>query len=527
MNNENTVFENRLPSLKDELCVWAPPVKLSGESDISEEYILPDYLPDIRKILLVKSIITNKEISATEGSVGIDGNVSLNVVYVGNSGEIGCIKQTYSFSDNIRSENIYDDSVISSVFELKNRSVRAMGPRKLVIKCKVAYDLSVRNKLCVSPRLVGGSGIEDEFSLERKISEIEGANHLHFLESDIRVSEDVEYRGKEPISDLVSYEVQPFVTECKYVDGKVNIKGQAKLWCLIACGKDDSVYYEVVEKSIPINHSFEAALPGGLWNVGAVIEMGETECGLANDSYGECRLIQLDFDCIADVNAISNETILFTDDVFSTKYDYRTDKKSVSTEKLAKMLCANFSASGNGELGGAENEVYSRIFMTSSDVDMRLENVKNGRGIFVGECNMKVVAEGDNGNYVTGEFSFPIKYECSVPDIDEYTAVCNCRLLDSRVSLDGNKINANVEVGINATVLERITADTVDTVTIDKDSPINNARDNMMVLYYPEIGETLWDVAKKYSVSRAALEKANNKSLSENLPRVIIIPSNN
>ena len=190
MNNENMI----IPSFKDEFCVWSEGVKATVEYDVSEEYILPDYLPDIRKILLVNAKVEENDGFIQEGKAEYSGDVVFNVVYIGDTGQIKFVTQAYPYTNYLADEGIYDDSVIEAVTRVDNRSVRAVSPRKLLLKGKVVTDISIFNKLCVSPRLVGGSGVEDEFTLERKTDRIDCVNYMQFTESDIRVSEDIEYK---------------------------------------------------------------------------------------------------------------------------------------------------------------------------------------------------------------------------------------------------------------------------------------------------------------------------------------------
>ncbi|MBE6717773.1 MAG: DUF3794 domain-containing protein [Ruminococcaceae bacterium] len=526
MNSKNQNLENMKTSLKDEFCVWSEVGGTVLENELSEEYILPDYLPDIRKILLVKTKAEEDDIFTEDGRAEIGGRVVFNVIYLGDTGEIKCVNQSYTYSNFTNSDNIYDESIIDIQTSLKNRSVRALSPRKLMMKVKVVSSVSVRNKVCVSPRLIGTTSVEDEFTLERKINEIECVNFIQFNESDIRVSEDIDYKGQKPIGDLIAHDADVIPTECKYNDGKLYIKGVARVWCLISeASEDENKKYEVIERNIPITHTSDVSLPNGEWNCYMQLDMGDFECSVANDSYGESRVIEVDLVCRAKIKAISNENSVFTDDVFSTAYEYANTYKRVNTERLLKTSCANFSVSGSGEIPKTEGASFDRVILSSVDVDMASVDVSQGKAVFNGECNVKAVVSDKDGSYVNTEFSFPVRYEMPIGDVEKYRCRCDGTVLDSRVSLDDNKLNVNAEIGINYELFENVSADTVEVVAINKSQPLQNVNEKVMVLYYPDKNETLWSVAKKYNVSRASLENVNNKQLSEGLPRVIVIPT--
>ncbi len=529
MTNEN-IRENSIKrSLKDEFCVWSEIGKTTSDCDVNEEYILPDYLPDIRKLLLVKVKTGNSDLFKEDGRAEITGDITFNVVYLGESGEIKCISQTYPYSSIAAIEGIYDDTVIEENTNIKNRSIRALSPRKLMLKAKVQTDIKAYNKLCVSPRLVGSDGIQDEFTLERNISKIDCINYIQFQENDIRVSEDIEYKGRQPITELICSDVDVFATECRYSDGKLMIKGIANLSCLVCISGDEEVkQYDVVEKTIPVSHSAEISLPAGDWKCRSNFILGGFECSVANDSYGEARTIEVDFSCRADITAMANEESHFTDDVFSTAYEYSNKYMQLYTDRLIKSNSINFSVDSSNEVNKGEGEDYRDVFMSSAEADINAFEIKNGKGVFSGECSVKAVISNTDGGYMNCEFSFPIRYEVALEDSDDdklYSHTCNCDVIDLKISFDGKKIGVNAEIGLNYAIFEKIFANTVETVSIDKENPLKRPNEKVMILYYPEANETLWSISKKYGISCADLEKANNKLLEDTLPRVMIIPT--
>ncbi len=525
MTNEYSGFDNMKTSFKDEFCVWSSVGNFSAENDVNEEYILPDYFPDIRKILLVKANIQNSEITADSSKANISGELYFSVVYLSEDGEIKCIGQYYDYTNKIVDEAIYEDSVLNGRSFIKNRSVRALSPRKLLIKAKIGTDLSVYNKLCVSPRLVGSEGVEDEFTLERKMNEIDCVNFIKFSEGDIRVSEDIEYTGKMPIGEIISSDVELYNTDAKYSDSKLNIKGNAKFTCLFALNsEDEQKQYEMYEKIIPINKTCDLNLPTGEWKINCNLMLGAFECSVANDSYGEPRIFELDFSASANMIAMSNEKTYFTDDVFCTLYEYSNKYKTVNTQRVNMQDNVNFSVSGEGELPETDGQAESILMYEAIPQINSMEN-KAGKVIFNGETNVKLVVNTNENGYVNTEFTFPFKYEMQSTNNVSDKYMCDCYILDMKMRLDKNKINANAEIGLNLALFEDVSANAVESININKNNPIERQNEKVMFLYYPEENESLWSIAKKYYVSPKEIEKANNKNLSEILPRVIVIPA--
>jgi hypothetical protein len=79
---------------------------------------------------------------------------------------------------------------------------------------------------------------------------------------------------------------------------------------------------------------------------------------------------------------------------------------------------------------------------------------------------------------------------------------------------------------MNVALLENVNEKTVESVTIDKSSPFEKPAEKVMILYYPENSETLWSIAKKYVIPREEITKLNRIENTNQLPRVMLIPTN-
>jgi LysM repeat protein len=63
----------------------------------------------------------------------------------------------------------------------------------------------------------------------------------------------------------------------------------------------------------------------------------------------------------------------------------------------------------------------------------------------------------------------------------------------------------------------------VQKLAVYKDKPILREKEASLVLCYPAPTDSLWDIAKKYSTTTAAIMEANSIS-AETTPAVVIIP---
>lgn len=525
MNNEIMTGEKMNRFSKDEFCVWSEAEDISLESDINEEYILPDYLPDIRKILLVKTNVKDSETELFDGRIEQSGKIEFKIVYSSDEGQIKCVNLTYSFDGKAYSENVYDDSVMNEKVSVVNRTVRAVSQRKFAIKARVITEIKVFNKLCVQPRMIGGSGIEDEFTLERKINALDCINFVKFNESDVRVSRDIQLQGNEQPLEIVYYNVDIFDDGTVYSNDKCEIKCIAKLCCMYSFDAGDGkIGYSVIERNIPIMQTVERKLPRGEWVLYPKMNVNAVECAIANDSMGEMRMLELDFSFDADVFGFGNQRTEFTDDVYSTKYGYENKYRTVTTRKLTDHLKTNFSISGEYEIKNSENKP-KEILDFSAYAEIISVNTKDGKAELSGNTNVKAVMKSENGEYSTEEFVIPWKYTCKYNGDGEVIYSGDANVIEIKLKTDGEKIYANSEIGLDVGLFENVSVKSVENITIDKSAVSVESKERETILYYPEKNELLWDIAKKYGISPELIIKANKFDLSGEMPKVIVIPA--
>ena len=118
---------------------------LSGENVFCEctgEFTLPDYLPEIRKIIRIdgKAIPSGKFLSSSKAEFA--GIVAYTIIYSCAEGELASCSLScdYEFSCNIPSNDLGDLSIIVDT-ELDNTVCRLSGPRKLSLRS------SIKNKV--------------------------------------------------------------------------------------------------------------------------------------------------------------------------------------------------------------------------------------------------------------------------------------------------------------------------------------------------------------------------------------------
>lgn len=86
---------------KDELMIYQKRCDTENTVDVSEDFVLPDYCPEVRRVLGVtaRASVGGKYLSGEE--LEADGDVTYTVVYMGGEGEICQSSRTSAYTGHI------------------------------------------------------------------------------------------------------------------------------------------------------------------------------------------------------------------------------------------------------------------------------------------------------------------------------------------------------------------------------------------------------------------------------------------
>ena len=129
---------------KDTLTTSTVVFKGTEEQPVDIDFTLPDYCPDIQRILKCQICpkITSKNISADR--LDVDGTTFVKLMYVDSvNGKIHCFEHSLPFSTSFNLKSIPDDVVSVGKSKVEYVNCRAVSPRRLDIHG--AFSLSAKH----------------------------------------------------------------------------------------------------------------------------------------------------------------------------------------------------------------------------------------------------------------------------------------------------------------------------------------------------------------------------------------------
>lgn len=218
-------------------------------AEVGCDYVLPDYLGDVRKILFTEARCLPLPTYMSGDELSTSGAVEFRMIYTDSEGQISSFSFTgdYESCERISQETspeIFSESEVSSF------SMRLLGPRKISAKARVvtsvrlAFDETL--ELC-------GTGAELS-SLERATRPVTVMNPVSGESCEREYAEAVTMLEGVTLDEtrVIHEHAEHRITECRATSGEVYVSGEHIVSAIIAIGDAPAALYE---KRIPFAES--------------------------------------------------------------------------------------------------------------------------------------------------------------------------------------------------------------------------------------------------------------------------------
>ncbi|MBR2926449.1 MAG: hypothetical protein IKC31_02600 [Clostridia bacterium] len=468
-------------------------------ADLSEDLSLPDYQPEIKRLLRVRATVHPADKYLGAGEAEFSGNVDYCVLYAGNDGALYSLSESgeYRFSVPMEGANAIDlgEGIVCDVQITPDMVTgRVAAPRKLGIKCRLRARV----------RMLGVQQMENALPKDSEgVEALRGSATVAriFLGTSDGISLGDEITMDLPDTDLrvIASEGQIFVTEASAGSGVVNCRGEVCLKLLVS-EEGEGMRPMTLLRRIPFSQ--EVPVDGAEVNcdctahgictaIGVTVEEGKLLCDVT------LRL---------QARAQRNEEISFLRDVYSTKRECQGRIESFTLPQAISAIGGNFSVNQTMTLEEAGIRANQSIWDASATAILAGMEQERGKVYLTGRlrCHAVLLCEGEVS---AQEFEIPFRYANDLPQgatVTDYQATPT--VLSCRVRMDGERIHADAEVAISATLMGEKTVQML-TEALFGDAIAHKACS--YTVCYPSREDTLWSVAKRYHKPIEAIATRN------------------
>ncbi len=499
-----------------------------GRCRVESEAILPDYKEAAHRILRVDTAtrVNSKNIYLQGQNLicEVEGVAVFHILYLTDRQKEGGIpsafltQEPFSYTFKIPSSDEMDPDQIAAAVEVKpeNGSTKLLGPRKIAMRSDIAVSLNVkcnRDFDCYSNHLP-----ED---IQTKENEVTIASLFAVYQEELNFSETIELpKAYLAIGEICEMQVELFPQKVLCEDGGVRISGNCDIQCsyVSAEGENFISFYQPIE--FEKNLGLERCSKDQICEVILTPNFLKATSDINED--GENKNILFEIGCTAEIRLYQNEHVCVVEDAFSTKSHLEMETEERSCEEI--FASSHFSVAMRAEVALGEEKLL-RAEGVRSFVEFKNSYPEDGKIAIEGKTVLRYLGVRENGEMVHMENAHDFKV-LVLPEsgaMPEDIKDCRIELSGNARGVDldpaGDKLSIRYDLCGYMMLFCRKRFVAVSTLARGE----NRVKEKSgMIFYYPEKGEDLWSVCKKFCVAPHALQEENGLD-GKNLPRVIHI----
>ncbi|MBR3895271.1 MAG: hypothetical protein IKJ35_09055 [Clostridia bacterium] len=469
-------------------------------TDLSADFTLPDYQPEIKRLLRVRATVSPPDKYIGAGNADFSGSIDYAILYAGNDGALYCATESGEYQFTLPIEVASDIDLNEGLVcdtEILPETVtgRVIAPRKFSVKCRLRSHVRLYGTRCIEETVNGA----DPSTLQRLCGNIESARVFVGTGDPLQLGDEILCDAQSGDIRVISAEGQVFVNEAVAGSGVVNCRGEICLKLLCAQEGTQSAPTALLRR-IPFSQA-------------VVTEGAEVNCDAC--AFGVCSQLQITVEegrilcevaLLLRTRAQRNEALSFTRDLYSTAAECESTYTEALLPRAIKCINGNFSLNTALPL----EEVGIRSGMSVADVALSptvtsLES-DHGKYVLIGRCRVSTVLC-DAEDAVAQEFEVPFRYETdggdeTVTDFDATVDPISCR-----ARIDGERIGLDAELAVSLSLRGESRCRMLTEAQFSEPLAPKGA---VYTVCYPAKEDTLWSVAKRYHRAVSTVSEMNH-----------------
>ncbi len=466
------------------------------------DLIVPDYFPAAEKIIQCSAwpMILKKEVEGDR--LVLEGSCRFLVIYQSED-ECGikALGESVNFSESFPLKDAGNDPWVQAVVRTSGNSCRLLNGRKISAKANVSIALKVKDQQQTeSLEMLDCNDVETLFEAQSVYTVLEHPVDTFKVQGEIEVHSDIQ--------DVLKTDGVICIKDIKVMPGKAVIKGVLDLYVLFT-SEDDPCRVEHTSTAIPFSHVLEidATDENVLLDASALIQNLRTD--VETDDDGKNRIISVIATVLTEGEVFHNQNHQFLIDAYSNRFPMETERQEITTEEMidrdqiAESLVYEFPL--EGETGEILQAIGSPIVRKISGKDDML--------LIEGVLDLSLfLRDGEQYRSTEKSFSFTLKKPMDRLEGQLRCEVSPC-LIGTEWAINGDTVKMKAEICCQVSVFSKQSTNAICTYELDAEHHLSQPSASSVIVYYAEKGERLWDIARKYATSVAAIQNVNDMNV--------------
>lgn len=473
---------------------WEWDVKVGDTKvEVGGEYVLPDYLPEVKRVLRVDLAVFPDGQYVRDGVAECGGRVKYYVFYSAQDGTLSCAALDGEYVGEVP---IGDGVEVLVNARPEGATCRPLGPRKLSLKANI----------CLHPTAFvaeyTASNLPDEAGEVEQLIKMVPCAHTNFVKSgDIPLAHTVHLGGA---CEVLAREAHVVVRNAKCEEGGVAANGE--VWVsLVLCAQDGT------PRSQRVKIPFEAFVPseGALVGCGVVLQGMVRDLGVvvAESEDGHCLAIDVNLNLSG--MAVAHQACEVLADVYSLTRPLDVSTKKMRTRTYPVLCTGTYTVDGSDERGNMECRAADSVLDVRADVASANAYPENREMAVEGVLHVSGIAGGESG-YMPLNMQIPYKVRMPMPleEVpEEMVAEAFVECVGANAHFEGERIAVSAELACAVIARMESAVEMVDEVSASGDE---YHKDECVRAVYLTDGDSLWSVAKRYHVPMQEVVEDNS-----------------
>lgn len=486
--------------------------------DLSEDYTLPDYMPEIGRVLSCSAIAAQPTLYIGGGGVECAGGVRYSLLYESaDDGSLFCAELPGEYDVMLTPDRDAkaptDGSEISGICDatLENVTARVTAPRRLTVKSKLRLHPALRANNESSP-IIHGADVKSESIRQLKgdasctvcacATAIPVICRDNISRAEAGLSPDDEVRIVTSHGDVMIHQHQNS-------DSGAECRGEVNISVLFSKSGEGERPRRIIRK-LPFSATltYDSPLPSGSRQIGI-------------RSYGICPSVssKVDGDSISleatvllSAETAASTPISYLKDIYSMNADCETAHTELALHSPSSAFNGHATISASHDLSSLGLDSGMKLCTVTAKIlpDVEKELSPSGKLNITGKMRISAVAD-SGGEFIPIEFDSDYRY-CI--DLSEAAGVAEpvisavMTVGDVKGRIDAENVVCDCELCAAVLIETKHSIKVLSEANISPASEVDTRGASILVCY-PSRGETLWDIAKRYKTDVSDITERN------------------
>ncbi|MDE5991816.1 MAG: DUF3794 domain-containing protein, partial [Oscillospiraceae bacterium] len=272
---------------------------------------------------------------------------------------------------------------------------------------------------------------------------------------------------------------------------------------------EDSV--EAMQFTLPFSQIVDLDGIDERYNCTVQAEVISCEIEPRSDGDGNSKIAECTLGILITCSAYRTANVDLAVDEYSTAYKTDSEKADVRIELPSQPVNTSIVVKGALDYSDGGIDCIYDVWCSVSGVTAR-PDAENGQIVINGNASYTVMARNSDGIPIVLEKEEPFTAnipaegitEMSVADVKLSPVSCSYNLASD------SSVEAKVEIRIVGEIENSMNIKGITEIAVDENEPVNRNCNYALKLYFTDENEDLWEIAKKYGTSVAAIMEEND-----------------